>query len=415
MGGDDNWRMPDDRPSPVGAGGALRLSDWGLILAQGPDAASFLNGQLTQDMLHLDGRARLAGYCSPKGRLLATFVVWQIAPETVALACSADLLAPTLKRLSMYVLRAKCKLSDGSADWPLYGLAGPSADALLRDRLPATDGACARNGDTYLVRLPSADGVSRCLWAGAAPPDLPTLAAESWRWLELRSGVPRVVAATADRFVPQMLNLELLGGVNFQKGCYPGQEVVARSQYRGTIKRRTYLMHSAAPLAAGIEVVPQRGPRPARRHGGAGRLRARRTAWRAGGAEDGGAAGRYAACRQRGGPAAARGPPALRAGDAGRLTRAQCARHLHVRDAGFLEDLAPAHETRAVVEAGGAGLRVQQHFAVAATSGGIDQRVEQRAADPALRIGSTAMRPTLATRVSCSSSLPVPRAMPKRL
>ena len=244
------------------ADGALRLTDWGLMLAQGPEAAAFLNGQLTQEMLHLgDAQARLAGYCSPKGRLLATFVAWQVAPETIALACSADLLPATLKRLSMYVLRAKCKLSDGSAAWPLYGLAGPSADVLLQGALPAGDWARGRFGDAQLVRLPAAQGVSRILWAGPeAPPPLPSLPADTWRWLEVQSGVPRIVAATADQFVPQMLNLELLGGVDFKKGCYPGQEVVARSQYRGTIKRRTYLVDSAVALAAGSEVFHSEDP-----------------------------------------------------------------------------------------------------------------------------------------------------------
>ena len=261
MGGDDNCRMSEPCfPSP-GADGALRLADWGLMLAQGPEAAAFLNSQLTQDMLHLgDARARLAGYCSPKGRLLATFVAWQLAPETIALACSADLLPATLKRLSMYVLRAKCKLSDASAQWPLFGLAGPSADALLQGALPAGDWTCAHHGSAQLVRLPAADGVSRVLWAGPEAPPLPTLPADAWRWLEVRSGVPRIVAATADHFVPQMLNLELLGGVDFKKGCYPGQEVVARSQYRGTIKRRTYLVDSAAPLAEGSEVFHSEDP-----------------------------------------------------------------------------------------------------------------------------------------------------------
>ena len=253
--------MPDHELDIPQADGALRLADWGLILAEGPDAAAFLNGQLTQDMLHLaDAPARLAGYCSPKGRLLATFVVWQPAAQTIALACSADLLAVTLKRLSMYVMRAKCKLSDASAAWPLYGLAGPSADALLQDRLPAGEGARGSVDAAQVIRLRAAGGVSRYLWAGLQAPPLAPLQAEAWRWLELLSGVPRITDATADRFVPQMLNLELLGGVNFKKGCYPGQEVVARSQFRGTIKRRTYLMHAAAALAAGDEVFHSDDP-----------------------------------------------------------------------------------------------------------------------------------------------------------
>lgn len=253
--------MPEIPLALPQADGAVRLSDCGLILAEGPDAAAFLNGQLTQDMLHLaDAPARLAGYCSPKGRLLASFVVWQHAPQTIALACSADVLAATLKRLSMYVLRAKCKLSDASSSWPLYGLAGASADALLHGWVGAAEGARGQHGAAQVMRLSAVDGVSRYLWAGAPQPPLPALSHEAWAWLEVCSGVPRIVAATADQFVPQMLNLELLGAVNFKKGCFPGQEVVARSQYRGTIKRRTYLMHSAAELAAGDEVFHSEDP-----------------------------------------------------------------------------------------------------------------------------------------------------------
>ena len=124
--------MSPDPDSALAFDGALRLSEWGLIRAQGADAASFLHDQLTQDIAHLDDRhARLAGYCSAKGRLLATFVVWREQPEQILLACSADLLPATLKRLSIFVLRAKCKLSDASDEFALYGLAGASASAWL--------------------------------------------------------------------------------------------------------------------------------------------------------------------------------------------------------------------------------------------------------------------------------------------
>ncbi len=241
--------------------GAVPLPDWGVIRARGIDAAAFLHGQLTQDVTHLDGgHARLAGYCSPKGRLLATFVMWRTADGDILLACSADLLPATLKRLSTYVLRAKCKLDDASNDWPLHGLAGPSADALLGPALSAAPWSCGRRGTALLIRMPDADGIARYLWAGTPPPPLPVIGLDAWNWLEVRSGVTRVVAATTDRFVPQMLNLELLGGVNFQKGCYPGQEVVARSQYRGTLKRRTYMVDSTGPLSSGMEVFHSAAP-----------------------------------------------------------------------------------------------------------------------------------------------------------
>jgi tRNA-modifying protein YgfZ len=142
----------------------------------------------------------------------------------------------------------------------LYGLAGPAADELLGRTLPAGEWACAERQGARVIRLPSVNGCARYLWAGQGAPALPALQAADWRWLEVCSGVPRVTAATADQFVPQMLNLELLGAVNFKKGCYPGQEVVARSQYRGTLKRRTYLLSCAAALAPGMEVFHSLDP-----------------------------------------------------------------------------------------------------------------------------------------------------------
>jgi tRNA-modifying protein YgfZ len=240
--------------TPQALQGAVRLHDWGVIRASGAEARKFLQGQLTQDMDDVaEGQARLAGFCSAKGRLQASFVVWQRSAEEFLLACSADLLATTLKRLSMFVLRAKCKLSDASGDVPLWGVVAAAGI----EQMPMWSRRDAEAG-TELIRLPDAtlDGqaVTRGLWAGATPPALPELDADSWRWLEAASGVPRIVAATFEQFVPQMVNLELVGGVDFQKGCYPGQEVVARSQYRGTLKRRAYVLHSEAPLQPGQEV-----------------------------------------------------------------------------------------------------------------------------------------------------------------
>lgn len=229
--------------------GTTPLPDWGLIRASGADARSFLHSQLTQDIVGLPaGEARLAGYCSPKGRLLASFVVWADGDDLL-LACSADLLAATLKRLSMFVLRAKCRLVDASAELPLHGLLG--------DAVPP--GEDWQVDDARLVRLPAVDGVRRALFAGPAPA-VPAVDPELWRWLEARSGIARVLAATREQFVPQMVNLELVGGVNFRKGCYPGQEVVARSQYRGTTKRRAYVAQADAALAPGQDVFAASDP-----------------------------------------------------------------------------------------------------------------------------------------------------------
>ncbi|MDH4061444.1 MAG: folate-binding protein [Aquincola sp.] len=239
--------------------GVSRLDEWGVIRATGPDAAAFLHGQLTNDIEHLEtGVARLAGYCSAKGRLLASFVVWRPAPDEVLLACSADLLPATLKRLSMFVLRAKCRLSDASGDFALYGLAGaPAAATGLRP------GESRSDAGRHTIRLADVDGVARAMLAqpaGDAPPAYPPLEAGSWQWLEAASGVPRIVAATSEQFVPQMVNLELVGGVNFQKGCYPGQEVVARSQYRGTLKRRAFLFTLPVPARPGQELFDAADP-----------------------------------------------------------------------------------------------------------------------------------------------------------
>jgi folate-binding protein YgfZ len=169
----------------------------------------------------------------------------------------------------MFVLRAKCKLSDASGSLRLWGLAGDAARAWLGADAPAGVWARREVSGATVIRLPDAllpaggGTVARYLWAspeGTPAPALPALDLDAWRWLEVHSGVARIVAATSEQFVPQMVNLELVGGVNFQKGCYPGQEIVARSQYRGTLKRRAFVATTDAPLAAGAEVVHSDDP-----------------------------------------------------------------------------------------------------------------------------------------------------------
>ncbi len=254
--------------SPIEPGplqGASRLADWGVIRAAGDEARKFLHGQLTQDFEHLAAdEARLAGHCTAKGRLLASFVGWRRGPDEVLLACSADLLPAALKRLSMFVLRARCKLTDASAELPLWGLAGEAAQVALGAAAPAAVWGRGTFGAADVIRLPDAlvagARVPRFLWAGTPPPELPRLDPSAWQWLEVMSGVARVVAATVEQFVPQMVNLELVGGVNFQKGCYPGQEVVARSQYRGTIKRRSHLLLGTEPMHPGQEIFHSEDP-----------------------------------------------------------------------------------------------------------------------------------------------------------
>lgn len=242
--------------------GAVRLTDWGVIRAHGEEAAKFLHTQLTQDIaLQTPAQARLAGYCSAKGRLLATMLALKQGPDEVLLAMPAELLPQTLKRLSMFVLRAKCKLTDASAELAVWGLAGAAAGAWLGAAAPSEVWGIARRETLAAARLPGVDERWLALQpVDAAAPALPTLDPADWQWLEAEAGLAWVRGATVEQFVPQMLNLELLGGVNFQKGCYPGQEVVARSQYRGTIKRRTLLFAVDAPAVIGQELFHSADP-----------------------------------------------------------------------------------------------------------------------------------------------------------
>jgi tRNA-modifying protein YgfZ len=278
---DDNRQMNGITPLP----------QFGMIRARGEDAAKFLQGQLTQDVelmgLH---EARLAAWCSAKGRMLASFVVIKPSAQEIWLICSADLLAVTLKRLSMFVMRAKCKLDDASAEYALQGLIGSAAIGMPNAPLSIANNdhmamTLVKNSENYLVFFNSgtAAGLAASARAlrispvGAAAllpvspsPESPapavvfdvtdTTTPAHWDWLAVVSGVATLSAAVSDAFVPQMLNYESVGGVNFKKGCYPGQEVVARSQFRGTLKRRAFVLHCDAPLQAGQEVFVSTEP-----------------------------------------------------------------------------------------------------------------------------------------------------------
>ena len=233
--------------------GIAPISHLGVIRVQGEDAASFLHGQLTNDFALLkQDHARLAAFCSAKGRMQASFIGFKRAPDDIVLIVSRDLLAQTLKRLSMFVLRAKAKLSDASNDFQLYGLIGSAVPDAQQ-----APWSLQTQGQAHIVQLYPAAGQPRALWVaptGTPAPEAPALSEAQWRWSEVASGIATVSLPVYELFVPQMLNYESVGGVNFKKGCYPGQEVVARSQFRGTLKRRAYLVHAAQELTAGMEV-----------------------------------------------------------------------------------------------------------------------------------------------------------------
>ena len=217
-----------------------RLNRYGLLSVTGADAREFLHAQLTVDIRNLSPeRATLAGWCSAKGRLLATFLVIQ-SPQGYYLQVARDLSAPVAKRLSMFVLRSKVKLADESDAWAQFGIwRNDSTPSMVewKDNV-----GLVPVDEKRVLRLEPA-GTTSLACDGDE---------DAWYLDEIRAGRPLITAATQDQFVPQMVNLEALGGVDFQKGCYPGQEIVARAQYRGQVKRRMVRL----PAPAGARLQP---------------------------------------------------------------------------------------------------------------------------------------------------------------
>jgi folate-binding protein YgfZ len=251
------------------------LDELGRILVDGADAVPFLQSQLTNDVTQLDAASlQLNGYCTPKGRLLATFQQWR-EDDAIILQLPREILGPVMKRLSMFVLRSKAKVVDASDIHRAFGLAGRDAAAALRAAkldvpdepwtLVATDGVRVGRmppapdvGDRFLVTAPAAQTTVIDRLA------LPRSSSGAWWWSEVAAAVPTVFAATQEKFVPQMINFEVLGGVSFKKGCYPGQEIVARSQYLGKLKRRMQVAHAptSSPPAAGADIFHSAQPEP---------------------------------------------------------------------------------------------------------------------------------------------------------
>ena len=231
------------------------LSHDGLILVSGDDAAAFLQAQLCNDVLSLgDNCAQWNGWCSPKGRLLATFLIWK-GRQGYFLQLPRALQAAIQKRLQMFVLRSKVILSDESGNWVRFGIAGSAAESLLKSvagAVPETGMSTVHVDAGRIIRL-SANRFeiianpenAIALW-GKLSPQAARVGAAIWDGLMIREGILTVLPGTQDAFVPQMANFELIGGVSFKKGCYPGQEIVARTQYRGILKRRMALVHSNA-------------------------------------------------------------------------------------------------------------------------------------------------------------------------
>jgi folate-binding protein YgfZ len=221
------------------------LAQFGLIRFSGAEAQTFLHNQLTCDVAELaPGKSSYGSYCTPKGRVLATFLLWR-SGEDFFMQLPSSLRESIQKQLSKFILRAKVKVADASPDWTLIGVAGKDAAALVQ-RAAIGETAIKLPGDRYeiVAARDKAQVLLTSLLSSAEKADV-----DYWDWLDIRAGVPVILPATQEAFVPQMVNLDLIGGVSLTKGCYPGQEIVSRMHYRGTLKQRMYLANVAGSAA----------------------------------------------------------------------------------------------------------------------------------------------------------------------
>jgi len=260
-----HYGNPDaERRSAASADILADLSHLAVLRAEGDDAQSFLQGQFSNDIrLVSETRAQLSAYCNAKGRMFAIFMIFQRPDGAYYLQLPAALAEPTLKRLRMFILRARVKLEFADSGFGSIGLSGPNAEALLKTAagaMPANAYDSITNDDVTIVRLPgphprftlhAPQARLTSLWQSLSAKAVP-VGAGPWSWLDITAGLPVVLPGTVEEFVPQMANLELVGGVSFTKGCYPGQEIVARMHYLGRLKQRMFRAH----------VIADHGPQP---------------------------------------------------------------------------------------------------------------------------------------------------------
>jgi tRNA-modifying protein YgfZ len=257
------------------------LSHLGLLQIEGEDRIDFLQGQVTNDVKLLTGNnSHYAGYCTPKGRLLAFFMAFA-HHNHLHLQLNRQLLEPIMKRLKMYVLRSKVSITDVSDSIVRMGLAGPQATELLQglfNQAPENAQDLVSLEDAALIRLPgdsprfeifTAPEHAERIW-NALSQQATMVGAPCWDWLEIQAGIPEIYPNTQEAFVPQMINLDTLGGINYKKGCYTGQEIVARTHYLGKVKRRTLLLHipqahisEASEVNVNMPVYSSRSEEPA--------------------------------------------------------------------------------------------------------------------------------------------------------
>ena len=230
------------------------LSHLGLLEISGADAVTFLQGQVTNDVKLLTGtNAHYSAYCNPKGRMLALFLAFAHY-DHLHLQFNRELLEPIMKRLKMYVMRSKVEIKDVSDSIIKFGLNGPQAASMLEhtfSKTPTQDYELVSLENGAILKLPSynddaryeifSDVVNAPIIWDALQANCQLVEKPHWDWLEIQAGVPDITLKTQEQFVPQMLNLDILNAINFKKGCYTGQEIVARTHYLGSVKRRTYL------------------------------------------------------------------------------------------------------------------------------------------------------------------------------
>lgn len=234
------------------------LSQFGLLKVTGDDAQSFLQNLLSNDIREVTpGRAQLSSFNNAKGRMLASMLIWRSGNDYL-LQLPHGLCEVIRKKLFMYVLRAKVKISDVSDEMVCIGLSGTHVQAALQALYPALpqqamdviqhdeDLVLCRDAQCFQITTTAQRAI--LLWQALSKTARPA-GSPCWDWLDIRAGIPFVQPATLEAFVPQMLNFEVIGGVNFKKGCYPGQEVVARMHYLGKPKRRMYLAHLESDAA----------------------------------------------------------------------------------------------------------------------------------------------------------------------
>ncbi len=228
----------------------LLLPHYSLLRFSGADAQAFLQGQLTCDVTALQpGSSTYGGYCTPKGRLLATFLLWLSADGYTMLLPSA-LTEATRKRLMMYVLRSKVKIEDLTPDLAGVGVFGADSAqqiATLGGEMPEHQHDVALRDVVTVIHLSKQRYLAVLPRAQASMAD----GSDAWTGLDIAAGIPFILPATQEEFVPQMVNLDRIGGLSYSKGCYPGQEIVARTHYLGKLKQRMYRASVAAPAAPG--------------------------------------------------------------------------------------------------------------------------------------------------------------------